>query len=101
MAIFVEQEKKKSNWFGLAIFIAIIAILGAAIYYLFFASVPGIEKVLLPRSSKLTSLEKIYNSKFKPEAVTNHPTFLLLKQYVNPVETSGSSGRANPFLPFR
>ncbi len=94
MAIVIEEEKRRINWFTLAVIILIVATIVATIYYLFFASVPLIEKVAPPR---LQSLKEISSLKLQPEDVLNNQTFQILRQYINPIEV-GPSGKTNPFL---
>ena len=44
MAIIIEEEKRKINWFAVALIFSLVIMIGAAIYYLFFASTPLVEK---------------------------------------------------------
>ena len=96
MAIVIEEEKRKINWFALAVIILIIATIITATYYLFFAPTPLIERVA---PARLQSFQEISNIRLQPEAVVNNPNFQILKQYVNPIEIqSGSIGKTNPFV---
>ena len=96
MAIIIEEEKRKINWFAAALILLLVTIIGAAIYYLFFASIPLIERVTSPR---LQSLQELSSIKLEPEAIINDPRFQILKQYVNPIEIQTNSiGKTNPFL---
>ena len=94
MAIVIEEEKRKINWFALGVIILIVAVLSGAIYYLFFTSTPLIERVVPPR---LESIKELSSIKLQPEAIINDPHFQILKQYVNPV-VIGAVGKTNPFL---
>ncbi len=94
MAIIIEQEKRKINWFALSVIILIIAVIVGGTYYLFFTSTPFVERVAPPR---LQSLEELSNIRLQPEAIINDPKFQILKQYINPIET-GQTGKTNPFL---
>jgi len=94
MAIIIEEEKRKINWFAFGVVIIIIAVLSAAIYYLFFASTPFAEKVAPPQLQSISELSSI---KLQPEAIVNNPYFQILKPYVNPIQI-GPIGKTNPFL---
>ncbi len=96
MAIIIEEEKRKINWFAVALILSLVIIIGAAIYYLFFASIPLVEKVVPPR---LQSLQELSSIKLQPETIISDSRFQILKQYVNPIEIQTNSiGKTNPFL---
>ena len=96
MAIIIEEEKRKINWFALVVILSLVIIIGAAIYYLFFASIPLIEKIVPPR---LQSLQELSSIKLEPETIINDSRFQILKQYVNPIEIQTNSiGKTNPFV---
>jgi hypothetical protein len=96
MAIIIEEEKRKINWFALVVILSLVIIIGVAIYYLFFASTPLVEKIASPR---LRSLQELSSIKLEPEAIIDDPRFQILKQYVNPIEIQTNSiGRTNPFV---
>lgn len=82
MAIVIEEEKKQVNWFAIAMFISIVAILGAAIYYLFFINPASIEVAL---SDPLKNLEKIKKMEFNVSEIANSPALKNLKPYVGQV----------------
>jgi len=93
MAIIVEQERKKINWFALLLVIFLVAVIGGVIYYFFFVTPPFIDKVVpLP----LRSLKDLSLAQLHPETILNSPDFQLLRQYVNPIEI-GAVGKLNPF----
>ena len=94
MAIIIEEEKKKFNWFALASVILVVALIAVAVYYLFFAPVPLIERVT-PLS--LQPIQELSGITLQPEAIVNNPKFQVLKAYVNPI-TIGPVGKSNPFL---
>lgn len=94
MAIIIEEEKRKINWFALAVIILIIATIIVATYYLFFAPTPLIERVV---PAPLQSLQELSNIRLQPETIVNNPKFQILKRYVNPIEI-GSVGKSNPFV---
>lgn len=94
MAIIIEQEKRKIGWFKILVILALAVAIISSTYYLFFAPVPLIEKVL---PQNLQSIKNISDIKFRPEDVINDPKFQILKQYAAPAET-GPVGKSNPFL---
>ena len=94
MAILIEEEKRKINWFALVIVVLIVIAIVGATYYLFFAPTPLIEKVV---PSSVQSLQVLSNIKLQPELIINNPKFQVLKTYINPMET-GTVGKDNPFL---
>ncbi len=96
MAIVIEEQKKKVNWFALAIIVLVVVVIGLGAYYLFFASTPLVEKVA---PARLQSIQELSSIKLQPDTVISNPSFQILKQYVNPIEIEiDSIGRANPFL---
>ena len=96
MAIIIEEEKRKINWFVLTLILSLVIIIGAAIYYLFFAVLPLVEKIASPR---LQSLQELSSIKLQPETIISDPRFQILKQYVNPIEIQTNSiGKTNPFV---
>lgn len=82
MAIVIEEEKKQINWFALAMFTAIVVILGAAIYYLFFINPAFIEVVL---TDSLKTLKEITKIEFNISEIANSPVLKNLKPYVDQV----------------
>ena len=96
MAIIIEEEKRKINWFAAFVIILVLAILFVSVYYLFFSGEPLIEKVI-PLQPELQSLNQLSSVKFDPALITDNNLFQLLKKYVNPIEI-GPTGKDNPFL---
>ena len=94
MAIVIQEEKRKINWFGLGVVFLITATAFTLIYYLFFVKPPLIEKVAPP---KLQSIKELSSIKLDPNAVINDPRFQTLKIYANQIEI-GQVGKANPFM---
>lgn len=95
MAIIIEEEKRKFNWFNLALVVLVVVIIGAVIYYLFFSPTPFAEKIA---PAQLQSIQQVSSIKLQPEAVVNNPYFQILKQYVNPTEIQANLvGKSNPF----
>ncbi len=96
MAIIIEEEKRKINWFAAFVIILVLAILFVSVYYLFFSGEPLIEKVI-PLQPELQPLNQLSNVKFDPSLIADNNVFQLLKKYVNPIEI-GPTGKDNPFL---
>jgi len=94
MAIVIEEEKRKINWLSIGIIILIISTVVIAVYYLFFAPVPFIEKIA---PARLQSLQDLSMIKLEPEAIVSSPNFQILRRYVNPIEI-GPVGKNNPFV---
>ncbi len=94
MAIIIEEEKRRINWFPLILAVSLFVMVVSLVYYLFFAPTPLVEKII---SQNIQTLKELSGIKLNPEEVVNNPKFQVLRQYVNPVET-GSPGKNNPFL---
>lgn len=95
MAIIIEEEKRRFNWFTLAVVVFLVVLIGTAAYYLFFSSTPLIERVPLPQ---VKNIEQLSSIKLEPEAITNNPNFQILKKYTNPIEIETAlTGKTNPF----
>ncbi|MEK7549250.1 MAG: hypothetical protein AAB496_02050 [Patescibacteria group bacterium] len=96
MAITFEEEKKKINWFALAIIIIIVATSVTAVYYLFFVNPPLIE-IVIP--FPLKSLEQMSQIKINPMEVFDNPILKNLSQYVEPIIVLPSESilNSNPF----
>ena len=98
MAIFVEEEKNKTNltsWLGLILVVFIIA---AAGYYLFFV-VP--TPAIITPPAGFEDITPIAQINIDPTSVLNDPTLRSLKQPIaEPTSTGpGIVGKANPFIP--
>ncbi len=94
MAILMEEEKRKINWFTLAIVVAVVVILGLTIYYIFFIS-PSTIEVIVP--SRLKLLQETEQLKFDPNEILNNDMLKNLKPQVAPVIPEPASN-INPFL---
>ncbi|MDP3014866.1 MAG: hypothetical protein Q8N28_00355 [bacterium] len=94
MAIVIQEERKKINWFVLSAILLIAATIVGVIYYLFFVKPSLIEKVA---PLKLQSIKEISSIKLDPGAVIDNPRFQILKQYAHPIEI-GPVGKSNPFI---
>lgn len=93
MAILMEEEKRKINWFTLAIVFAIVVILGSAIYYIFFIS-PSTIEIIVP--SRLKLLQETEQLKFDPNEVLNNDALKNLKSQIIPVVPEPALN-TNPF----
>lgn len=95
MAIVIEQNKKRSGWFGILAALFFLTIIVGGGYYLFFAPLPAIEIVApLP----LQSAVELSQLTFDPSSVVNSREFKRLRIYAS-VPSTGYLGRGNPFLP--
>lgn len=93
MAILIEEEKRKINFFALAVIVALVAIFSSAVYYIFFINPSSIE-VIIP--SRLKTLQETEQLKFDPNEVLNNDIFRNLKQQVAPVIPEPAFNQ-NPF----
>lgn len=94
MAILMEEEKIKIDWFILAIIVAIVVILGSAIYYIFFINPSTIEVIIPSRLKLLQETEQLI--KFDPNEVLNN-SMLKNELQVKPIIPEPASN-SNPFL---
>ncbi|MBI5306647.1 hypothetical protein HZB04_03640 [Candidatus Wolfebacteria bacterium] len=94
MAILIEQEKQKINWFNIIIFGSIVLILAITAYYLFFINPASIETVIPSRLKLLneTNQIKIIN----PTEFINSAEFKNLKLQIKPIIPDAASN-LNPF----
>ena len=98
MAIVLQQQKKKTNWFTIGIFISFLFLVLLSVYLLFFTGVPGIEVIaptVLESAAKLSEEAKT----FDPAVVTGHLFFQGAKKYGG-LPSIGALGRNNPFVGF-
>ena len=97
MAIIVSEEKNRSaSLVRLAGWFAVLATVGAAIYYIFFVT-PDV--VVIPPGGNLQSIAPIATITIHPEDVINSAAFQSLQTNIPPPSPSGpvSVGRSNPF----
>ncbi len=94
MALVVEG-KKTSGIIGFLIWLAVLLILGAGLYYIFFKQ-PDLIPITPPAG--LETGQKVSQLKLDPESVTNDPKFVNLRTYHNVTEAT-TTGRDNPFQP--
>jgi len=94
MAIVIEEERNKLSFVTLVSWIAVLAIVVIAVYYLFIRN-PGKVEVILPGFKNTEQITKIY---LDPKTVVNNPAFSgRLRHIISP--QPGIVGRENPFLP--
>jgi len=97
MAIVLNEGEKKLNWFPVAVGGFSLAFVGVAVYFLFLASTPFIEKIVPVGTEPVVGLIEIADN--DPTLLLNDPVFLSLKQYI-PNPDVGTLGKADPFLTF-
>lgn len=95
MAIVIEGEKKRINWFGAIAVVLAVGLLGAAIYYLFFVKPASIETVFPLQVQSLSELALI---EFDSQKTFSHPVFSLQK-FIPPLSVGTTTPRVNPFMP--
>jgi hypothetical protein len=97
MAIIIEEEKRTSGILNILGWLAVLSMVGAAIYYIFLVS--PITAIILP-SAGLNNIGPISQVNLNAQNILNSNEFQALKQYVSPTSTFGSVpvGRANPFV---
>jgi hypothetical protein len=95
MAIIVEEENRGGgNWGSIVLWIMVFAILGIAVYYIFFKR-PDLVEVATPQNfQNAVQLSKI---NLNPQDVVSSPLFKSLQTYAQPVAPVPSR-RDNPFL---
>ena len=96
MAILLEQQKRKMDWFSLGVTAFVIFCIIFGIYFLFLAPTPGIE-IVVPLA--LQSAGKVSSLQVDPSTVLNSREFRSLRSYTG-LPGLGVTGRPNPFLPF-
>ncbi|MBU6500334.1 MAG: hypothetical protein KGJ89_00695 [Patescibacteria group bacterium] len=95
MAIVLEEEKNKTNIVSIITWLAVLGIIVAAVYYIFFNQ-PQLVEVAAP--ANFQNVDPLSKIKLNPEDVINSQSFQSLKQYVAP-PVPGNAGRDNPFVP--
>lgn len=93
MAIILEEEKKKINWFAIGVILAILAVLATAVYYLFIVN-PGSVEVIVPAGLK--NLKETVQIKFDPQEIFDNPIIKNLKPYEISI-TPEPTFNPNPF----
>lgn len=96
MAIVIEEQKPPKNWGTVIAISAVIILIFAGVYFLFFKK-PILIEMVAPASLEKT--KKLSQLKFDPAGIQNNEVFKSLRQYTT-LPTAGELGRNNPFLPF-
>ncbi len=96
MAIVLEQQKRRTNWFAVIVFIFILAVILGLAYFLFFAPTPGIE-IIVP--SQLEEAAGLAELELDPNKLISDPVLKSLRQY-GTQPSIGIIGRDNPFVEF-
>src|SRR5689334_6014013 len=98
MAIIVSEERNSgASLIRLVGWLGVLAIIGAAIYYIFFVT-PDV--VVIPPSGNLQNIAPIASITIHPEDVINSAAFQSLQESIPAPSPSGpvSVGRSNPFM---
>lgn len=92
MAIIIEENKKNINWFALAIILAILILVGASVFYLFFVNPAIIETVIPDNLKTIKKASEMINSTdiFSSQNLSN------LKVWVPSIQPE-QTFNANPF----
>jgi hypothetical protein len=94
MALIIEQNRRSVNWFGILVFLFLLAVIFGGGYFLFFGPTPAIE-IIAP--VQLESAERISEVKFDAGKIIESPVLKTFREY-GTVPGVGSLGRPNPFL---
>ena len=98
MAIVIEKQKKGFNWFAVFIIIILAVIVGVAAYFLFFSSLPLVEKVIPYQLQVSTQLSQAQTQSLV-QAVVNSKLYKSLQSYaILPIPSPDSIGKTNPFV---
>ena len=98
MAIVIEKQKKAFNWFAVFIIIILAVIVGVAAYFLFFSSLPLVEKVIPYQLQVSTQLSQSQTQSLV-QAVVNSKLYKSLQGYaILPIPSPESIGKTNPFI---
>lgn len=93
MAIILEEEKKKINWFAIGVILVIFAVSAAAVYYLFIVNPASVE-VIVPVGLK--NLKETVQIKFDPQEIFENPVVKNLKSSESSI-TPEPTFNPNPF----
>ncbi|MDO8536845.1 MAG: hypothetical protein Q7R94_01205 [bacterium] len=96
MAIIIEEEGGKINIVRVITWIAILAIIVIAVYYVFFAQPQLVEIAVPPTFRNIETIAKGIG--LKPDEIIGGPAFRSLQPYIT-LPVPGNAGRPNPFLP--
>jgi hypothetical protein len=97
MAIVVEEGEKKSNLLGMLGWLVFLGIIGATVYYVFFAQP---QLVVIPSTGTIGTIAPITQSAASPSVVMQSPAFQALKSTITLPTPQGPTGvgRTNPFI---
>lgn len=95
MALIIEQNKRRVNWFGIFVFIFLLGVIFGGGYFLFFGPTPVIE-ILAP--VQLDSADKISRVTLDAGKIIEDPVLKTFREY-GTAPGVGNLGRSNPFLP--
>lgn len=97
MAIVVEEEQRKSHMFAVAGWLVFLAIIGTAVYYIFFAPPPESP---VQAASGLNAIATLTQSPVQPKTIENSSALSSLHSNIAaPATTTPASvGRPNPFI---
>jgi hypothetical protein len=98
MAIVVEEERSKVNIIQLLGWFTVLGVVGASLYYLFFAAP---DLVVIPPPPSFTAVAPLSSISVSPESVLNSPAYTALKAPPFPLPTPqgpAQVGRVNPFV---
>ncbi len=96
MAIVVEEKRNRGGIVNFLIWIAILATVGASVYYIFFKNP---ELVEFTASSSFKNVQQLSKISINPQELLNNAKFQALKQYVT-LTPPQNLGRSNPFIGF-
>ncbi|HTY40077.1 MAG TPA: hypothetical protein VMC43_03245 [Candidatus Paceibacterota bacterium] len=97
MAIVIEEQRENgSNLGSVLVWVGILIIIAAAVYYLFFAQ-PELIEVAAPSGFQAT--EQITKIDLNADDVVKSGSFAALQEHVT-LPTNDQFGRPNPFLAF-
>lgn len=94
MALIIEQNRRRVNWFGIFVFLFFLIVIFGGGYFLFFGPTPAIE-ILSP--IQLDSAERIAEVKLDAETIMENSVLKNFREY-GTAPGVGSLGRSNPFL---
>lgn len=95
MALIIEQNKRRVNWFGIFVFLFLLGVILLGGYFLFFGPTPAIE-IIVP--VELNSAEKISQVELNAGKIIESPVLKGFRSY-GTTPGVGVLGRQNPFLP--
>lgn len=96
MAIFVEEKSDSSVIINMVIWIAILAIISAGIYYIFFKQPQLVE---FTASQSFKNIQQLSKISINSDKLINNQAFQTLKPYIT-VAQPDNLGKDNPFLGF-